>query len=45
MPKYSECKNCKFGPYFSPLCDACDDCVSDEEGDMVVFYEDEEEDD
>lgn len=28
-----DCKNCKYGPYSNPLCEACDDCLEDDEGD------------
>lgn len=26
-----DCKNCKYGPVPNPLCEACDDCLEDEE--------------
>ena len=26
-----DCENCKYGPYPNPLCEACDDCLEDEE--------------
>lgn len=28
-----DCKNCKYGPYPNPFCEACDDCLEDEEED------------
>ena len=27
------CEKCKYGPTFNPLCEACDDCLEDEEND------------
>ena len=26
-----DCKNCKYGHEFNPLCDACENCLGDEE--------------
>ena len=26
-----DCENCKYGPVFNPLCDACEDCLEDKE--------------